>query len=229
MDKDGIIFILIFALIGIIAVFSIWVILLSKKVKKLQENLKEEIEKSKLRVKKYADKVVEAALDPLTELYNRGTLDEGYEKAWLFASEKKTSIAVAMIDIDNFKKYNDTYGHQKGDECLKTIASILKEHSAEENFIAGRYGGEEFMLVYVGFSEDEVFNSVNKIKNEILLKNIPHEKNIPWKRVSISIGIEYIAEDKEIPIAGKIIALSDKALYKSKENGRNAITVSTRA
>ena len=123
-----------------------------------------------------------------------------------------------MLDIDFFKKFNDTYGHQNGDECLKHIGFIIREFIGE-NAYAIRYGGEEFLLFYESITEMELANKAESLRERI--ENNP-VRLIGGKRVNITASIGYANATKPVSLS-ELIGIADKNLYSAKENGRNRI------
>lgn len=176
--------------------------------------------KSALKYKEAQDKIKEIAMrDGLTGLYNHRFLIEIFEKEYSKRVEKNCNISYAMLDLDHFKKINDTYGHIFGDEVLKKIADIITE-SIREGDTVGRYGGEEFGVVIPDSEPEEVINICEKIRTNI--EN--HFYNIGGSKFNLtaSIGI-YLC--KAIPDINfkEVIKVSDEALYEAKSKGRNRI------
>lgn len=153
--------------------------------------------------------------DYLTDVYNRryfmSLAYEEYEKS----QRLNTNLAFIMIDIDNFKQINDTYGHLEGDKVIKKLTRAIKKNIREIDAV-GRYGGEEFIVMILGSTVEEANDVSNRIKNYI-------EKNNKRIVFTSSFGItNRKIEDKNLE---DIIDRSDKALYKSKEAGKDRITI----
>jgi len=162
-------------------------------------------------------------IDQLTGIYNRRYLDGSLKKIIRLHSRTGSSLSVLMIDIDYFKKYNDTYGHDAGDDCLKTVASILSECVIrEEDFIA-RYGGEEFTVVLPNTDENGALLIAEKMLEKVRECNIPHEASDIANFITVSIGVT-TGIINHLQHGSKYIKLADEALYKSKKNGRNRYT-----
>jgi diguanylate cyclase (GGDEF)-like protein len=162
-------------------------------------------------------------IDQLTGIYNRRYLDINLEKIIKFHSRTGSSLSVLMIDIDYFKKYNDTYGHDKGDGCLKAVASGLSQCvTRSEDFVA-RYGGEEFAVVLPNTD----MNGAQLVAEKMLQKtrdcNMPHEASDIACYVTISIG-GTTGIINHLQIGSDYIKCADKGLYESKRNGRNRYT-----
>lgn len=164
---------------------------------------------------------MEATHDPLTTLYNRRYLIENLERELASGVRNKRTLCVAMIDIDFFKSFNDTAGHDAGDEVLKHIANILI-HKTRGNDIACRFGGEEFILVFEDTNIEKVMSRLEDICDEIKTVNIYYQNTL-LKKITVSVGLA------ESPRHGQtvedIIQAADKALYEAKNTGRNKIVI----
>ena len=165
----------------------------------------------------------QANVDTLTGLYNRRYMENGLERAMGMLSRSIGKLSVLMVDIDFFKKFNDTYGHDKGDACLKEIATAIASGAVRAGDFTARYGGEEFIVVLPNTDEKGA-----KVVAEALLENvrslyIPHTGSNIAPCVTVSIGVatgivEYGQSWEEF------IKRSDEALYISKQSGRNKYT-----
>lgn len=162
-----------------------------------------------------------ATIDPLTQVYNRLYFDDFLDKSWRILSRDRAPLSIILIDIDFFKQYNDTYGHQKGDECLVAVASALNQALVRSSDCFARYGGEEFIAV-VCQNLPEAMEAANKLKDAVSSLQIPHEKSDKGY-VSISLGVSSVIPSQSHTPA-QIINQADEALYKSKKNGRNQAT-----
>jgi len=175
---------------------------------------------SAIRFKQTQDKLKEMAMkDGLTGLYNHALLIELFEKEIDKQQRNNGSISFAMIDIDNFKKINDTYGHISGDTVLKELSNILMS-SVRGGDIVGRYGGEEFSIVFPGIDEQNAFQLCERIRKEV--EDFNFEIGIETVKITISIGINF-NELKGIINKREIIQKADEALYRAKHNGRNRV------
>ncbi|MDR1747729.1 MAG: sensor domain-containing diguanylate cyclase, partial [Spirochaetaceae bacterium] len=161
--------------------------------------------------------------DPLTGIYNRRFFDETMQRVIHSLSRSGGVLSLMMIDIDYFKRYNDTYGHIKGDDCLKTVAKMLRDSVIRaEDFIA-RYGGEEFVVVLPNTDEAEACKVACKLVENIRSCNIPHEKSDAADCVTVSIGVT-TGKAQHMQSGGNYIQRADEMLYKSKQGGRNRYT-----
>ncbi len=134
------------------------------------------------------------------------------------SGSKKTPLALMMIDVDYFKRYNDRYGHQAGDECLSSVAQVLKMAVRAEGDLVARYGGEEFVVVLPGVSLAHATAIAERIQQKIREAGLPHAASAVASEVTVSIGI--VASDGTVPIE-TLIARADRALYQAKNKGRN--------
>ncbi len=163
----------------------------------------------------------QAIRDPLTGMFNRRYLQETLSRELKRVARSKEPLTFVALDIDHFKKYNDTNGHDAGDEVLKTVAEILKNRTRGED-IACRLGGEEFALVYPGMPTEVAVTRVQSILHEVEKREIKH-RGRPLEPVTISAGIAVFphhAADLE-----SLLHAADKALYQSKNAGRNRATL----
>jgi diguanylate cyclase (GGDEF)-like protein len=161
------------------------------------------------------DKLEEmATTDALTGLKNRRKFDSAIDAEWRRAARHKTPLALLMIDADHFKAYNDTFGHQAGDEVLVGIAICITEAVRRAGDCAARYGGEEFAVLLPGLSAVEALGVAETIRLNVL--QCSGDPPI----TSVSIGIASLTPDPAIDWAGLVMA-ADRALYAAKANGRN--------
>lgn len=160
--------------------------------------------------------------DGLTGLANRRTFDMTLEADLLHAKREGSSIALLLCDIDHFKKYNDHYGHQRGDLCLKEVAKALANEAKRPTDLAARYGGEEFAVILPGIDADGVGRVAERIREVVYELNIRHEGNEQEGRVTLSIGSVCLKPGEEVTEAA-LIDMADEALYAAKECGRNQV------
>ena len=171
-----------------------------------------------------------ATQDGLTGLCNRRSMDLRVDAAWELAVRQGKSFGLLMLDIDHFKKYNDRYGHQLGDDCLKvfanTVAAIVdaaNARGATQEAFAARYGGEEFSVIIPGASRRDYLDVASAIVHDIRQLAIPHQDNAEWGVVTVSVGGQFLET-----ASGNIVELfrtADQRLYQSKERGRNCAVV----
>ena len=159
--------------------------------------------------------------DPLTKLPNREKLNNYSEFAFQKAYQNQTSLGVEIFDIDCFKEYNDTYGHQAGDKCLKKISKLLLS-LMDRGIFCARYGGDEFIIIYEDMSDDEILNIALKLKQDIIALNLPNKNSTVYPYVTISQGIRNSIPKEENKIWDYFYA-ADMSLYQVKRSLRNDI------
>lgn len=162
-----------------------------------------------------------ASLDGLTGIANRRSFDERFAQEWHRALRLCKPVALAMIDLDNFKQFNDHYGHVAGDQCLCAVAQVLGEQLQRPEDLVARIGGEEFALLLPHTSADGALKVVERIRAAILELNIEHSGN-SWGRVTVSIGYSALTPTQPDGQSG-LIQLADAALYQAKSGGRNRV------
>lgn len=164
--------------------------------------------------------------DSLTQLANRRKFDEIWQCEWQRATRQGTSLAVIMLDVDFFKRYNDHYGHQAGDACLQQVACILSEGIHRAGELAARYGGEEFVLVLPGLDITQACTSAERIRTAIQTAAIAHADSPLATVVTISLGVA--ADNPSIGANPEhLLRAADNALYQAKAEGRNRYCVAT--
>jgi diguanylate cyclase (GGDEF)-like protein len=163
-----------------------------------------------------------AETDPLTGLYNRRYFHHVSRKFVERAITEQTPISIFLFDIDHFKKYNDSNGHEEGDKLLMELSQLVQEYTRKTSVVA-RYGGEEFIVLLPGIPAMDAFKYAERLREVIATHPFPHREGQPFGFLSISGGIATFP-DHERSIQG-IIRLADEALYKAKESGRNRILV----
>ncbi|MBI5572944.1 MAG: GGDEF domain-containing protein [Elusimicrobia bacterium] len=157
--------------------------------------------------------------DGLTGLYRRGYFNQRLKEEELLAKRSNGRFSILMMDIDHFKKVNDTYGHQAGDMVIKTVSEILKNSIYETDF-AARYGGEEFVVIFPKTDPDGL-----KIKSEKIRQKIQDSEitiGLEKIKVTASFGIAHYPKDSQL--AEEVLHKADISLYKSKQTGRNKVT-----
>ncbi|MGC9527635.1 MAG: diguanylate cyclase domain-containing protein [Limnospira sp.] len=163
-----------------------------------------------------------AALDGLTELPNRRQFDTHLRREWQRLLRDATPLSVIMGDVDFFKAYNDTYGHQMGDECLKAIAKILDRCAKRPADLASRYGGEEFAIVLPDTPAEGAVRVAREIQAEVKKLAVKHETSDVGEFVTLSLGIACRVPTSDLT-PENLIELADIALYEAKRQGRNRI------
>jgi diguanylate cyclase len=163
----------------------------------------------------------DATTDGLTNLANRKSFDEELERACSDADAVGVSVHLAVLDIDHFKKFNDTWGHQTGDQVIRFVASVIGRVGAPPRF-AARYGGEEFAMIFPGESSGQVLSLLQDVLEEVASRVLRRRStNEELGSITVSIGL---AELKPSETLADFIERADAALYASKRTGRNRLT-----
>lgn len=161
-------------------------------------------------------------IDGLTDIANRRYFDDFLENEWRRCVRSKMPISLAIIDLDQFKLLNDTYGHQAGDECLKKVGSVLKTFAKRPTDLCARYGGEEFAVILGDTTLKNSLSIMNNLLDAIRQLKIPNKNSSVMPTLTASIGLAtlypHACENKE-----ELMAAADKMLYRAKENGRNYV------
>ena len=167
--------------------------------------------------------------DPLTKMNNRLRLNEYGEEAFERAFHNQLGFAVEILDIDFFKEFNDNYGHQAGDKCIKFVADSIMSLQKYPGVFTARYGGDEFVVIYEGYSENEVFEIATELKDIITSAAYEHKySRIKSKIVTISQGIFWGIPENGNAIWNYLHA-ADNLLYKVKSKSRNSIMLGQNA
>lgn len=168
-----------------------------------------------------------AASDGLTGLANRRCFDERLEQEWARAAREGTPLSLLLIDIDHFKKYNDRYGHQDGDGCLRAVAGILAAHARRPADLAARYGGEELALLLPNTNAEGCEEVGTKLQEALHALQIPHALNLPSKFVTASLGGASAWPGHAIATnCASLVEAADRALYAAKDAGRDRLVMS---
>lgn len=163
---------------------------------------------------------MEAHIDPLTGIANRRKLNLKLKKELSRSARAQSPLSVIMIDIDFFKRYNDTYGHEKGDECLKQVAQSMKGTLLHKDDLLGRYGGEEFMAVLPNTTLEKALPIAQRMQQAVEDLNIPHTDSECANHVSLSLGV---ASNEGAANSEDLTKQADQNLYKAKQSGRNQV------
>lgn len=162
--------------------------------------------------------------DPLTSVKNRRFLEQELERTFAHARRYQRPLSAVMVDVDFFKRVNDTWGHQVGDDVLRAVGALLRKISRRVDTVA-RYGGEEFVILLPEIQLFDALSFAEKIRSSIASAEI-HSEGRPL-RVTVSVGV---ASFPQTPVrsADELIAAADRALYRAKQNGRNRVEVERR-
>ncbi|MFQ5644395.1 MAG: diguanylate cyclase [Thiogranum sp.] len=165
-----------------------------------------------------------SSMDGLTGLANRRQFDETLEQEWQRAQRTELPLSLLFADIDYFKRYNDSYGHQAGDDCLRKVAASLQKTVHRPADLVSRYGGEEFVMILPDTTSEGALAVAEKVLANIAGLNIPHKNSDSADRVTLSIGVATL-HPEEGAGCDTLIEAADQMLYKAKDNGRNRIEV----
>lgn len=182
-------------------------------IEKLVEERTEELKSANQKLEKIA------LTDGLTGIGNRRFFDQTLQSEWCRAERQKSSLSVIIIDIDNFKLYNDFYGHPKGDTCLVQVVQCIQRNLNRASDFVARYGGEEFVVITPG-PWDDAMVIAEKLCREVAALNIAHESEKTRGFITISIGVSCVYPNKEIT-ALALVKQADDALYQAKNEGKN--------
>lgn len=166
-----------------------------------------------------------AGSDPLTGLANRGTFTTHLDRTWRHGKRTGDSLTVAMVDVDHFKKYNDRYGHQAGDRVLQRIAALIAEVGSRPLDLAGRYGGEEFVLVLPGCTLAHARERLQNLRRDVEDLEIEHADSELGGKVTVSAGIAQVYPQETERSADGLVQMADQALYSAKQQGRNRVVI----
>lgn len=167
-----------------------------------------------------------AERDGLTGLYNRRIFDDYAKRVWRQSRREGQPLAIVMVDIDDFKVYNDLYGHQAGDDTLRKVAETIARCAKRPFDFTARYGGEEFVLLLYGPPSDYARSLPEQIRRDVLALEIPHEGSCVGDVVSVSVGVAVAEPGSHRSLAGTL-QIADEALYQAKQEGRNRVVMKT--
>ena len=184
--------------------------------------MQDELEKRNLELQRLS------SIDGLTGIANRREFDESIRKEWSRARRKSidTEISLIMIDIDYFKLYNDGYGHQQGDDCLKQVSWELSKCIKRDSDLIARYGGEEFVAILSDTNLEGATHVAERMRKSIVKLAIDHEYIPDGNILTLSLGVAKLIPNAENN-PEQLIKAADIALYRAKENGRNKVEVSS--
>ena len=182
--------------------------------------------RAQLKMKWQADMLRQmACIDVLTEIPNRQKFEEIFDREWKRAVREKIPLSVLLVDIDFFKQYNDSYGHGRGDKCLKEVAQALANSIHRPADFVARYGGEEFIAVLPETDMPGAGAVAEIMRSNVELLQIPHARSVSLDYVTVSIGVASVAPGGGFSDAALItvVATADEMLYKAKAGGRNQV------
>lgn len=195
--------------------------------------LNQEMERRKVREKELIDTLKQlseanrvltllSAQDGLTGLANRRHFDEHFSAEWRRAMRDRQPLSLVMVDIDHFKLYNDHYGHQGGDDCLRKVAAIIGQVARRPADIAARYGGEEFVMVLPETPLEGAIRIAEEAAASVRALQLPHAKSLVAPHVTVSMGVACVVPNREKEMK-ELVERADKALYAAKRQGRDRV------
>ena len=180
-----------------------------------------ELEKANHRSKKLAKELYQlSTMDALTLIANRRGFDEALSREWQRAKRTESALTIIIIDVDNFKAYNDHFGHQAGDKCLQDIALELSHHARRAGDVVARYGGEEFALIMPDLQEGGDLDTAKTVCEDIEKLKLEHPVSNCSAFVTVSAGVHRTVP-KRFEDSQQLVKYADVALYQAKAEGRN--------
>ncbi len=196
---------------------------LKRGLKELKE-LKDHYRETARELKAARERMAQLSItDPLTETYNYRYFMECLELELKRARRYEYPISLMMLDIDNFKIYNDTNGHMAGDEVLKRIAHAIKDEVRQTDIVA-RYGGDEFTVILIKTSQEEACQIAERVRETVENLGVCSKKTRPEDRLSVSVGVSTLHSQSLSPEG--LVKTADDALYEAKRAGRNRMVIS---
>jgi diguanylate cyclase (GGDEF)-like protein len=165
-----------------------------------------------------------ATRDGLTSVANRRSFDTTLNTEWRRATRESRALSLLMIDVDFFKRYNDTYGHQGGDECLRRVAGAMADVVKRSSDAVARYGGEEFAIILPATDPAGACIVAERIRAAVEALAMPHEHSDIADHVTVSIGVASVIVTTE-GLPAQLIGFADAALYRAKNEGRNRVVM----
>lgn len=163
-----------------------------------------------------------ATRDGLTSVANRRSFDDMLNMEWRRASRESRALSLLMVDVDFFKRFNDTYGHQGGDECLRQVAAAMSGVVKRASDAVARYGGEEFAILLPATEPDGALIVAERIRAAVTALRLPHSGSEVADHVTVSIGVASIQVTGN-GVPSSLVAAADAALYRAKHTGRNRV------
>jgi diguanylate cyclase (GGDEF)-like protein len=207
-----------FVLFGVVITVLAWISERQERFAFLQELLVSYQSQELTRLNQQLDKI--AHEDALTHIANRRSFNNAAEREWDIALREQRSLSLLLLDVDFFKRYNDTYGHESGDKCLQSIAHAIRDAMMRPADLAARYGGEEFVVLMPDTDVQGAIMVAERILRAVDECQIPHASSTVAPHVTVSIGITTLTPTSGQP-SQDAIRQADEALYQVKDNGRH--------
>ncbi|TVQ28074.1 MAG: diguanylate cyclase [Wenzhouxiangella sp.] len=197
--------------------------LLLRRYRQREQRLAELVSERTVQLERALESVERASrIDGLTAVANRGYFEERLTRAWRQSRDSQEPIGLIMVDIDHFKRLNDSQGHQVGDDCLRQVATALTESARRPTDLVARYGGEEFIVLLPGAGIDDVVAMAERMRARIEFLALPHPDGGIDDRVTISAGCAAVRPGPG-QTARSLLEKADAALYEAKRSGRNRV------
>lgn len=165
----------------------------------------------------------QALIDGLTGVANRRRFDEALQIEWRRGQRNQSPLSLLIMDIDHFKLYNDHYGHQAGDDCLRAVATTLKAQLFRAHDLCARYGGEEFVCLLPDCATENALTKAEELRQAVESLGLPHAASPTAAQVTISLGLAATIPDNRESGAEELLKTADAALYLAKRGGRNRV------
>jgi diguanylate cyclase (GGDEF)-like protein len=177
-----------------------------------------------LELKRYRDFLENLSLlDGLTGVGNRRRFDETLDREWRQAKRHRQPLSLVLLDVDHFKKFNDLYGHQWGDECLRRVAHTLRKTLHRPSDVVARFGGEEFAAILPETDQIGTRNVASRMREAVVALDIPHAASSTASHVTASLGLACVLPWEEEASPAELVRLADENLYEAKRAGRNQV------
>jgi diguanylate cyclase (GGDEF)-like protein len=163
--------------------------------------------------------------DPLTGVANRRHFQNAVDDAFQHAVAEHGELSLMLVDVDLFKDYNDEYGHQAGDECLRRVAQLLTAGTRKASDVVARYGGEEFILIMPGLTQEAAIAHAERLRRSIADARLSHPRSAVATHVTVSIGVTSLEHELPAESADELIMRADRALYRAKHAGRDRVAI----
>jgi diguanylate cyclase (GGDEF)-like protein len=180
----------------------------------------------------YHELQIQASLDGLTQVANRRFFDQYFEQKWLQLKSTEFPLSLIFADVDYFKAYNDSYGHQAGDDCLKQVAQVITKTVTLDQGLVARYGGEEFVVVLPKIGHKQAILIAEKVRENIKAIQLHHPNSSISSQITLSLGVATVEFGNpeimnKIKNPGDLIIAADQALYQAKNQGRDQVVSSS--
>lgn len=199
-------------------------LLLQKKIQEHEQTV-QELEQAKAALQQANQELQRLAIiDDLTQVANRRHFYHYLSQAWHRSIQMQTHLSLLLCDVDHFKPYNDAYGHQMGDYCLRQVAKAIQTTVRRSSDLVARYGGEEFAIILFDTDAEKATYLASEVQKNLHALQVSHPKSTVSAFVTLSIGVATITPQLE-QTPEELIAVADRALYAAKEQGRNRIVL----